>query len=159
VGGGFHPNDEQRSIVQLGAAYRIPEDEIVLAVLNPATKKPISPVTLRKHFAEELKMGFMNGRMRIMAATFQSAQGIKDADGKFAVQPNVTAQIWLGKTLYGMRERVEVDVPLTPAASAAMGTPEGEEITLEAARRVAFTLRLGATIADRKPVTAKAKKA
>ena len=120
--------------------YRIPEDEIVRVVLNPDTKRPISPVTLRKHFAEDLKQGFVNGKMRLMAAQFQSATGIKDAAGTgWMLPPNVTAQIWLGKVLLGQREQVAVDVPLTPEAEESEG-----EVTLEAARRIAFVMRMGA---------------
>lgn len=155
--GAFEPTPDQRAIVRLGATYRIPEDEIVLAVINPKTGKPISPVTLRKCFPDEIKQGFVGGKMRIMAATFQSATGIKGVGegGKWELPPNVTAQIWLGKTLYGMREKIEIEEPPPPPAQ---DNEEGE-ITLEAARRIAFTLSLGAAIATRKPVVAKAKKA
>ena len=144
-GQGFHPTDEQRQTVRLAAAYKIPEDEIVLAIINPATKKPISPVTLRKHFPEELQQGFVNGKMRLMAATFQSATGVKDASGGYALNPNVTAQIWLGKVLYGFREVMSVAPgsgnELPPGVQA-----DSEEVTLEAARRVAFTMALGASM-------------
>lgn len=155
TGTGFKPTVEQRSIVQLGATYRIPEDEIVQAIINPTSGKPISPVTLRKHFPEELKQGYVQGKMRLMAATFQSATGIKDTDGKFTLAPNVTAQIWLGKVLYGMRESVAVEVP--PASA----VPEGaeENVTLEASRRVAFLLHAGARMVDKKAGHEKPKKA
>ena len=140
-------------MVRMAAAYRVPEDEIVQAIINPTSGQPISPVTLRKHFREELDQGYVNGKMRVMAATFQSATGVKNAAGEYVLNPNVTAQIWLSKTLYGMRENVAVEVP--PAAR--LGE-DAEGITLESARRVAFALSLGAEIADRKPAP-KAKKA
>ena len=140
-------------MVRLAGSYRVPEDEIVQAVINPATGKPISPVTLRKHFREELRQGFIQGKMRIMAATFQSATGVKDELGNYVLNPNVTAQIWLGKVLYGMRETATF-IPGAPPREGEPGTvplDEGAEgVTLEAARRVAFTLAMGAGIASRR---------
>lgn len=145
--GAFTPTADQRAIVSLGASYKIPEDEIVQAIINPKTGKPISPVTLRKCFPEEIKQGFVKGKLRLMAATFQSATGVKGSgdNGKWELPPNVTAQIWLGKVLYGFKETVDVEAP-------PMAPTEGEqgELTLEAARRVAFTLSMGAAIAGKK---------
>lgn len=131
----------------MAAAYRIPEDEMVLVIINPETKRPISPVTLRKHFAEELKTGFVTGRMRIMAASLRSAIGYDTTvDGQTKHVPgNVTAQIWLQKVLYGLRETTEVMVPAgTAAAAQAMATDGEEPALIEGARRVAFLLAQGA---------------
>lgn len=139
----FVPTQDQRDLVKAMAGYRIPEDEICLLVTHPKDGKRIAPMTLRKHFREELDTGFASGKMRVMAATFRNAIGDKEHPG------NVTAQIWLGKTLYGMREMVQVDVPPPP--------PDAEHNLLDAARRVAFTLAMGASIAEKQP-TPKAKK-
>lgn len=154
-GTGFKPTEAQRKTVKLGATYRIPEDEICVAIINPTSGKPISPVTLRKHFPEELKLGHVDGKMRLMAAQFNSATGIAGKNGKYLLTPNVTAQIWLGKVLLGQRESVVVEPPAPPPGAE---NSEGE-VTLEAARRLAFTLHLGAREATRKAVATKAKKA
>jgi len=146
-GDGFKPTDEQRAVVTTCAGYRMPEDEIARVVINPKTGQPISKKTLIKHFRAELDNGFATIKMRVHAAMVRSACGVEGKDGKFDLPPNVTAQIWLGKTLYGMRENVAVEVP----AAATLG-PEGQDgITLENARRVAFALSLGASIVEKQP--------
>ncbi len=123
------------------AGYRIPEDEMCLLIRHPDGSH-IVPHTLRKHFRDELDSGFTNGKMRIMAATFRNALGETKVNEKGKVEVvregNVTAQIWLGKTLYGMREKVEVETPPPESNS--------ETSLLDAARRVAFTLAMGARI-------------
>jgi hypothetical protein len=128
------------------AGYRMPQDEMCL-LLKHADGKPIVMMTLRKHFREELDAGFASGKMRVMAATFRNAIGEtrRNENGQIEVvrEGNVTAQIWLGKTLYGMRDRVEVAV--TPPE------PNAEENLLDAARRVAFTLAMGASLAKKAP--------
>lgn len=130
-------------MVKAAAGYRIPEDEICLVVINPTSKRPISPMTLRKHFGDEIAQGYATLRIRIMAATVRNALGDvqQGPDGKAIVvrEGNVTAQIWLQKTLYGAREQVDVAPP-------PMVQEEGDALTLNAARRVAFTMALGARI-------------
>jgi hypothetical protein len=125
------------------AGYRMPQDEMALLIINPQTKRPISETTLKHHFADELAQGYASLRMRIMAATVRNALGEvrQGPNGQAEVvrDGNVTAQIWLQKTLYGAREQVDVAAPA--------GIKADEEIsTLDAARRVAFTLALGARI-------------
>lgn len=154
----FVPTQEQRDLVLSLAGYRIPEDEMCLLIRHPDGSH-IVPHTLRKHFRDELDSGFTNGKMRIMAATFRNALGETKVNEKGKVEVvregNVTAQIWLGKTLYGMREKVEVEIPPPPAESNA------ETNLLDAARRVAFTLAMGANMAKAQhtpATTAKPKK-
>lgn len=55
------------------AAMGIPEDKMVLAILNPDTREPISPVTLRKHFREELDKGMVQADTKVAAALFKNA--------------------------------------------------------------------------------------
>lgn len=133
-------------MVEMMAAYKIPEDEMIKAIINPDSGEPISRTTLQKHFRKELDSGFVTGRMRIMAATFRSALGetetLQTSQGpvtKQTVPGNVTAQIWLQKVLYGLREKVDVGVPYADADSGDEG-----DVTIENARRVAFTFALGA---------------
>lgn len=50
----FVPTKDQRQIVRLMASIMEPHVGIAKAIINPETKRPISPVTLRKAFPEEL---------------------------------------------------------------------------------------------------------
>ena len=138
--GGFKPTPEQRVMVEQCCGYRMPEEEICLLIKNPSTNRPISPMTLRKYFADEVRTGYSNLRQRIMAASVRSALGVskvlKDGTVEIEQQGNVTAQIWLQKTLYGARELVEAVPP--PARQ------DTEDTTLDAARRVAFVMAMGA---------------
>lgn len=140
----FNPTEDQRKLVKALVGYKIPHDEICLLITNRKDGKAISVNTLKKHFEEELITGFADAKMRIMAASFRSAIGDKDHPG------NVTAQIWLSKAMFGMHETIAVDVPANPEPPAS-----GETNLLEAARRVAFTLALGANVAKKQ---SKAKK-
>lgn len=129
-------------MVEMMAAYRIAEDEMVKLIINPQTGAPITRVTLRKHFRKEIDTGFLQGKMRIMAASFRSALGEtkQNADGTVEVTKdgNVTAQIWLQKTLYGAREKMDVELPTVST------DPESNEVTFDQARRIAFSLAMGA---------------
>ncbi|CAB4223252.1 hypothetical protein UFOVP1670_8 [uncultured Caudovirales phage] len=143
----FVATDQQRNLVKTLAGYRIAQDQMALLVINPRTKAPISETTLKKIFHAELQTGYATLQVRIMAATVRNALGITEEgpDGQVKVvqQGNVTAQIWLQKTLYGAREKTDVELP--PAS-----TPDGKDTTLDDARRVAFTLALGAQMATDK---------
>lgn len=145
-GTGFHPTDEQRSMVRAMAGYRIPQDEMCLLIINPKNKLPISLITLRKHFSEEIRQGYAHLKTRIMAATVRNALGeveqLPDGRSRVLREGNVTAQIWLGKTLLGMREKVDIEAP--PVID------EADDSTLDAARRVAFTMAMGAKLAEKK---------
>lgn len=141
-------------MVRLCAGHRMPIDEIASAIMNPATNESISKVTLLKHFRKEIDSGYANLKARLVSAKVRSAEGVLAEDGKsYLLNPNVTAQIWLDKTLYGIRENVAVGVP----AAATLGDG-ADDVTLDNARRVAFMLSLGAEIADKK-AAAKPKKA
>lgn len=55
------------------AGMGIPEDQMVAAILNPATKAPISPVTLRKYFKDELREGHIQATAQVGASLFRNA--------------------------------------------------------------------------------------
>ena len=66
-------------------------------------------------------------------ATFRRAMRDKEHSG------NLIAQIWLCKVLYGLREKVDVELPQL--------TETAEVNVLDAAWQIAFTLAMGASIA------------
>ena len=130
-------------MVAMMASYKIAHEEMCKVITRGDRKTPIVLNTLKKYFAVELERGFIEGKMRIMAASFRSAIGeqvrLESGEVKHIVPPNVTAQIWLGKTLYGMREpppATDMPPPQTDDADAA-------QVSIDAARRVAFALEVG----------------
>lgn len=69
----FQPTDQDRAIVEAMAGYGIPEEEMVKLVRNPKTQEPISPVTLRKHFRQELDRGFVGANTKVAHGLFKNA--------------------------------------------------------------------------------------
>ena len=53
----FRPTDEMRTIVETLSAAGFPAGRIASLVKNPATGRPVSEPTIRKHFATELATG------------------------------------------------------------------------------------------------------
>lgn len=113
------------------------EDEIAKLILNPATGKGISPVTLRQHFRHELDRGHA-----VVVATVANSL-YKNATTATASHPggNPTAQIFMLKTRARWRERDPIgqgtDAPPPPPA-------ESEEGMKDAAKRIAFMLATAA---------------
>lgn len=65
-------------MVKVMSGMGIREDQMVDAILNPETKRPISPVTLRKHFREELNQGFVQALATVGASLFKNATTATD---------------------------------------------------------------------------------
>lgn len=109
----------------------IPEDQMVSAVLNPETKKPISPVTLRAHFREELDQGFVQANATVGASLF------KNATTKTETYPGgvPVAQIFWLKCRARWQQNPERNPPPPPPP-----TDLNETNARELARRVAFML-------------------
>jgi hypothetical protein len=110
-GSGFKPTDEQRKLVESLAGYGITEVEISKLVVNPQTNAPISPVTLRKCFRDELDRGHVIANHQVAGALF------KNATTGTAAFPggNPTSQIfWLktrGKGQWRDKQVIEVETP------------------------------------------------
>ena len=107
----FEPTDEQRKLVDQLAGYGIPEPDIAKLVINPQTKEPISPMTLRKHFREELDTGHVRANQTVAGALFKNATtGTETYPGGIP-----TAQIfWLktrGKGQWKDKQTIEVETP------------------------------------------------
>lgn len=116
-------------------------------VINPKTKKPISPVTLRKYFREELDRGLTVTKMRVGGALVRSALGVAPTEHHAGYAGNVTAQIFYLKTQAGWKEA-------DPAAPPPPPPEQDEQGRLEIARRIAFTLVHGARTAPPKALAA-----
>lgn len=107
----FTPTEEQRKLVDELAGYGIPEPDIARLVINPGTREPISPVTLRKHFRDELDTGHVRANQRVAGALF------KNATTSTETYPGgiPTAQIfWLktrGKGQWKDKQHIEVETP------------------------------------------------
>jgi hypothetical protein len=65
-------------MVRLAVGFGIPHSRICQAILNPNTDKPIDEKTLRKAFAEEIRMGAFE---MDMLASSSMAQKIKAGAG------------------------------------------------------------------------------
>lgn len=129
------------------AAMGIPEDQMVLAVLNPDTGKPISPVTLRKHFREELDKGFIQANSKVAAALFKNATTPTEA----APGGITAAQIFWLKCRMRWQQNPERNPPPPPPIAESADDKE-------TARRLAFMLAKGAADAERPLKAAPAKK-
>jgi len=55
------------------AGMGIPEDQMVAAIINPATERPISPHTLRKHFRGELDKGSVQATTKVGLSLYKNA--------------------------------------------------------------------------------------
>jgi hypothetical protein len=127
-------------MVKLMAAIGIPEHKMVHAVVNPETNRGITPVTLRKHFREELDQGLVQADIKAGANLLK------------LTETSAAAAIFWAKCRLQWRERVAIEVPGPAAANAAGNSPDPEKAgMLEVARRVAFVLTIGADIEGAPP--------
>jgi len=124
-------------MVEAMAGLGIPEDRMTILVINPATKRPISPVTLRKHFREELDRG-------LLKADLTAGQNLLRLTAKSAA-----AAIFWAKVRLHMKETAEFEV--LPGLGDGEFQPEGPEDVKDLARRIAFTLTLAGRQGKPKP--------
>lgn len=89
----FIPTPEQQAVVRLLIGSGRPHDEIVTAIKNPRTSKPISIETLHKAFTEEIRSGQVE--MNTLAMTGLAGQ-LKGG--------NMTAIIWWSKNRMGWQD-------------------------------------------------------
>jgi hypothetical protein len=114
----------------------------VQVVINPDTKKPISPVTLRKYFRAELDRGHIQTKMRVGGALVRAALGVAPTEHHAGYAGNVTAMIFYLKTQAGWKEG---EPPPPPPGL------DDEDVDLQdAGRRIAFAL----AAAERAPAKA-----
>ena len=70
----YQPNDADRKMVTALAGFGITHEDICLKVLGP-NGKPISPKTLRKHYAHELATGSITATAAVANNLFRMATG------------------------------------------------------------------------------------
>ncbi|AOJ86716.1 hypothetical protein WS87_08545 [Burkholderia sp. MSMB0856] len=88
----FNSTAAQRALVEQLAAFGIPQEDMVMLVLD-AKGKPISVPTLRKHFRRELTEGLVKANTKVAQALFKKAAG-----------GNVASMIFWLKTRGGWKE-------------------------------------------------------
>ena len=88
----FKPTDEQRTFVRMAVVAGFVHDDIVKAVINPQTNKPIDGDTLRKHFRHELDVAAIDAGVRVVGRLYKNA-----LDG------DTTAAIWYTKARLGWK--------------------------------------------------------
>lgn len=131
-------------MVEAMAGFGIPQEEMVKLIINPRTAGPISEVTLLKHFRAELDRGMTNANVRVMNGMF------KNATTATAQNPggNPILQIFWAKAR--MRWRQEDPRRQTGGGEGQATIVHPDEVNLlEAARRLAFTITMGAREAAR----------
>lgn len=130
--GGYRPTPQERQMVEMMVGFGIPAHDIVKVLPSPQKGiDHISHTTLEKHYRVELNRGKVRADMQVVGALYKNA----------VENGNVAAQIWWTKTQLGWKEQIHVSVPGNEPGEKVI---EDEDNVLEAARRVAFTLALGA---------------
>lgn len=137
-------------MVELACGVGIPEHEIAHAVINPATKRPITAMTLRKHFRDELDKGLVSVKIKagynLLAMT----------------QHNAACAIFFAKCRLGFNERASwtqgpygaPPPPVLPGVTdEELQAADGKSMT-EIARRIAWTLTMGAETTEKTPAPA-----
>ncbi len=109
---------------------------MTILIINPATKRPISPVTLRKHFRLELDRG-------LLEADITAGQNLLRLTSRSAA-----AAIFWGKVRLHMKETAELEIPIPNALDGDDAQPADVK---DLARRIAFTLVLAGRQGKPKP--------
>lgn len=116
------PTEESREQVRKLASYGLTRDEI-------ADFLGIKRTTVKKYYAEEMRLGDVGGKAAILGNAFRQAMGHPaefDEDGNLIrpyQPPNPTMTIFLAKTRGGLREAPrEVEAKPTKGAD---GQPDG----------------------------------
>lgn len=97
----FEPSQDQREAVWAMAAIGgVTQEEMALAVVNPATKRPIGVETLRSHFPDEIATA---------RATFKREIAVGLVADMRAGKANTT-RIFLSKVICGLRETTRAEL-------------------------------------------------
>lgn len=110
----FDPTLDQRRIVELGAGFGIPHEELRRAVINPHNGRPIDAKTLREHFSEELANGRVKVKITIAGALLAGTK------------MDAATRIFLGKTVLGLREVSPKEEEASETIVVKGGLPDGD---------------------------------
>jgi hypothetical protein len=94
----FAPSNQHRYLVELMAGFGLAQDRIRLAIINPATKKPVSVEVFVREFQDELETG--GSKIDAIVARSMAVQ---------LQNGNMTALIWFSKNRWGWRDHYDVD--------------------------------------------------
>ena len=97
----FIPTDEQRTLVEETTSFGIPQDVIARLVRHQKTGKPVTSLTLRKYFKDEIALGLHRANVAVARSVFQKAVG----DDKGSLQ---AAIFWL-RCRGGWKDRPEAE--------------------------------------------------
>jgi hypothetical protein len=130
------------------AGMGIPEDQMVAAIINPETERPISPVTLRKHFRSEIDKGAVQATTKVGLSLYKNATTPTETyPGGIPV-----AQLFWLKCRARWQQNPERVVPPAPASTAETMKPEDIGI------RMLFLLAKAAATKEHKAIPAPKKK-
>lgn len=138
------------------SAIGIPEDEMVVMIINPTTGRAIDAKTLRKTLRPELNQGMTKANVKVIGQLF------KGATTKTEQHPygNPILQMFWAKTRLRWKDRPALfEVP--PGTPAPNVDDTDAQSDYEWARRIAYTLSLAAAAGPPKkaaPKPASAKK-
>lgn len=111
----FEPTQKQRDQVEALAAYGVPQDQIALFIINPATLVPIAESTLKEKFVAELAQARWKLVARVGQSLAEMATGYPaEYDGNGRViraerQAEVAAAIFTMKARAGWQDRVAIE--------------------------------------------------
>ena len=129
------------------AGMGIPEDQMVAAIINPDTERPITPVTLRKHFRSEIDKGAVQATTKVGLSLYKNATTPTETyPGGIPV-----AQLFWLKCRARWQQNPERVTPTPPPTAQTM---KPEEIGI----RMLFLLAKAAAAKEQKPQPAPKKK-
>lgn len=133
------------------SAMGIPEDEMVVMIINPRTKRPIAPHTLRKTLREELNQGMTKANVKVIGNLFKGATTPTENHP----HGNPILQMFWAKTRLHWRDRVPLFGDLPKGAMPDPADDEDDKIDFAVARRIAYALSAAANPAPSKPAKKK----
>lgn len=123
----FEPTEKDRRTVEMMASFKIPHEQIA-AVMN------IAPMTLRKHFEQELSTGATKMLARVAQSLFQVATMPEHTSQKVSACKAILAGC--GGWRFNSSEQIDKDEPVgkkerldRAAATAGVGTEWGDDLT------------------------------
>lgn len=121
------PTDESRAEVKALASFGFPQEDIAKYV-------GVSHVTLRKHYAPELKLSAIKANATVGKYLFSLASGRAISSGATHGDCKAAAMFW-AKTRMGWRETAQVDHTSSDNSMTPKGVPDEVTAALDAVAR------------------------